>query len=324
MTPRLRLGLLIAVALAAGGRARVAHAQAWVGNAGGLDLSLDYNFSHSDKVVGDTPSSGGAQIEFPNGGSTTHQFTLGVEYNPIDKLAVNVSLPYQLLRYNGQLNLYPHLGGGAYDDGNTHGTFTDLRGGVRYQVLDGSIALAPSLGVSIPIADYETVGNTVAGRHLKALHLGAAVGYLIGESTYVHFAYEFSLVEKASHGVTKNPVDAANLEKHGQNHHDATLTVGHKLLDQRLDLHLDANGRVTDGGVSFSDIVPRSGTSPLSADEQLFHDLILNEDMLLVGGGAGYQLTDTVSLSLSARLFVKGINTQNASVVAFGVTWSPL
>jgi hypothetical protein len=29
-------------------------------------------------------------------------------------------------------------------------------------------------------------------------------------------------------------------------------------------------------------------------------------------------------LSLSAQLFVTGVNTQNASVVALGVTWSPL
>jgi hypothetical protein len=232
----------------------------------------------------------------------------------VNHLAVNVALPFVLLTYTGDKMMYPHPGGGSYDDGNAHATLTDLRVGARYQVLEEPFALSPHLAVSIPVADYETVGNTVAGRHLKALHAGLGIGRVIGEATYVHLLYEFSLVEKYD----RTPETA----KVGQNRSDFAFTIGHKLLDQRLDLHLDANGRLAHGGVNFSEVFgPLMTTAP---DDVMFHDPILAEDILLVGGGVGYQLSNALAVTLSARLFVTGRNTQNASVIAAGVTWSPL
>jgi hypothetical protein len=281
-----------------------ARAQAWVGEKGSLDLSLDYNLGISDKVVGD------ADIEFPNGGTTTHQFTFGAEYVPVSKLAVNVALPLVLLKYTGDKTLYPHPGGGSYDDGSTHTTLTDLRVGARYQVLEEPFALSPSLAVSIPVADYETIGNTVAGRHLKQLHAGLGIGRVIADAAYVHLLYEFSLSEKYDR--------TADTKKYGQNHSDISFTVGYKLLEQRLDIHLDANARITHDGVNFSQF------AMLTADEQLYHDAILKEDIFLAGAGVGYQISNALAVSLSGRLFVTGVNTQNASVIALGLTFSPL
>jgi hypothetical protein len=284
-----------------------AHAQAWVGGQGELDLSLDYNLAVSGKVVGD------GDIEYDNAGTTTHQITLGGEYVPIPRLAVGVALPLAFLKYTGDQVLFPHPGGGRYDDGDTHATLTDLRAGARYQILEEApVALSPHLAVSIPVADYETVGNTVAGRHLMALHAGLGVGRVLGAATYVHLFYEFSLVEKYD----RTPETA----QHSQNRSDLALTIGHKLLDQRLDLHVDLNLRETHGGVNFSELEDRM----LSESEAQFHDAILNEDMILLGGGVGYQVSDSLALSLAARLFVNGENTQNASVVALGLAWSPL
>jgi hypothetical protein len=281
-----------------------AHAQAWVGDKGTLDLSLDYNFGTSDKVVGDK------NVEFIDAGTTTQQITVGTEYVPIRNLALGVSLPLVLLKYTGNKTAYPHDAGGSYDNGKLHTTLTDLRAGVRYQLLEDPIALSPHLGVSIPVADYETIGNTVAGRHLKALHAGLGIGHVFGISTYVHLMYEFSLVEKYD----RTPETA----KYGQNRSDASFTIGHKLLEQRLDLHADVNMRVTHGGVNFSDF------GDFTPDEEMFHDAILKESMVLVGGGLGYQITNSLAVNLAARLFVSGANTQNASVVAVGFGWSPL
>ena len=284
-----------------------AHAQAWVADKGALDLSLDYNFATSDKVVVDSGA------DFVSAGTTTHQFTLGAEYVPVNNLALNVALPFALLTYTGDKSgVYIHPGGGSYDDGNAHATLTDLRAGARYQVLDEPLALTPHIAVSIPVADYETVGNTVAGRHLKALHLGLAIGRVIGEATYVHLVYEFSVVEKYD----RVPATA----QFGQDRSDFAATIGHKLLDQKLDIHIDANGRITHGGVNFSEINFMDNTS----DVTLYHDAILAENIYLVGGGVGYQLSNALGVSLSGRLFVAGKNTQNASVIALGVTWSPL
>ena len=288
-----------------------AHAQAWVGDKGGLELSLDYNLGISDKVIQDKGP------DLKDAGTTTHQFTLGAEYVPIDRLALNVALPLVLLQYTGNKTAYPHPGGGSYDDGSTHTTLTDLRVGARYQVLEEPIALSPHIGVSIPVADYETVGNTVAGRHLKALHLGLGIGRVFLESAYVHALYEFSLVEKYDR--------TAVTEKVGQDRSDLAATLGYKLLEQRLDVHLDFNGRIAHGGVNFSEI---NFTAPQSDPEMFdvanFHDPLLAENIFLVGGGVGYQISNDLGVSLSGRLFVAGSNTQNASVLALGVTWSPL
>src|SRR5882757_7527864 len=97
MTPsRAICSTALVVALVASGAGwNDAHAQAWVADKGALDLSLDYNFATSDKVVGDK------NIEFPDAGTRTHQLTLGAEYVPIAKLAVNVALPLALLAYTG-------------------------------------------------------------------------------------------------------------------------------------------------------------------------------------------------------------------------------
>jgi hypothetical protein len=283
-----------------------AHAQAWVADKGALDLSLDYNLGISDKVVGD------GSLVFPQAGTTTHQFTLGGEYVPVSYLALTVALPFALFTYTGNKTAYPHPGGGSYDDGNAHATLTDLRVGARYQVLEEPFALTPHIAVSIPVASYETIGNTVAGRHLKALHLGLGIGRVIGEAAYVHLLYEFSVVEKYD----RTPETA----QYGQDRSDFAATIGYKLLGQQLDIHIDANGRVTHGGVNFSEFE----MMPLTAPVSMYHDAILEEDIFLVGGGVGYQFSNALAASLSGRLFVAGKNTQNASVIALGVTWSPL
>ncbi len=290
--------------LASGSAWHDAHAQAWVADQGALDISLDYNFATSSKIVGDK------NIEFADAGSTVHQVTLGAEYVPLARLAVSVALPLELLKFTGNKTAFPHPGGGAYDDGSLHTTLTDLRAGVRYQILEEPFALSPQIAVSIPVADYEVEGNTVAGRHLKALHAGLAIGRVLGDAAYVHLSYEFSLVEKDDTTV--------NTATYGQNRSDAALTLGYRLLDQRLDLHVDANGRLAHGGLNFSDYPAAPG------DVQNHHDPLLAEDILLVGGGVGYQISNEIGVSLSGRYFVTGINTQNASVIAAGVTWSPL
>ncbi len=297
----------VAVALglvASGATWSVAHAQAWVGEKGSLNVGLDYNLAISDSVYGDEET-------FPNGGTTAHQVMLGVEYAPVERLAVTASLPFLALKYTGDKVNAPHPGGGRYDDGNIHTTLTDLRIGARYQVLEEPLALAPHIGGSIPVADYETVGNSVAGRHLKALHLGLGLGKVFLDAAYVHLLYEYSLVERYDR--------TAVTEAYGQNRSDLAFTLGYKLLQQRLDIHLGANARIPHGGVNFSQL-----DFVRLTDEALYHDAILKEQIILAGVGLGYQLTNTLGVSVSARAFVSGENTQNANVLAVGFAWAPL
>jgi hypothetical protein len=282
-----------------------ASAQAWVGYKGGLGVDLDYNLGISDTIVGDSE-------EFTPAGTQGHTLTLSAEYVPIEKLAVNVQLPIAFLKYTGS-DAFAHPGGGSYDDGKIHTTLTDLRLGTRYMVLQEPVAISPHLGFSIPVADYETIGNTVAGRGLMAAHLGLSIGKFFADKVYVHLLYEFSLVQKYD--------EAPETEVYGQNRSDLAATVGVKLLEEgKLDLHASLNMRRTHGGLSLE----YAFGNDASMNEELFHDAILREEILVAGGGVGYQITDSFSASFSAALFVAGKNTQKANVFGVGLAWSPL
>jgi hypothetical protein len=281
-----------------------ASAQAWVGYKGGLGVDLDYNLGISDTIVGD-------EEEFTPAGTQGHTLTLGVEYVPIEKLAVNVQLPIAFLKYTGSPD-FEHPGGGTYDDGKIHTTLTDLRLGTRYMVLQEPVAISPHIGFSIPLADYETIGNTVAGRGLMAGHLGLSIGKFFADLVYVHLLYEFSLVQKYD--------EAPETEVYGQNRSDLAATIGVKLLQGKLDLHGALNMRKTHGGLSLE----YAFSAAAEAAETMFHDAILREEILVAGAGVGYQITDTFSASFSAAFFVSGKNTQKANVFGVGLAWSPL
>ena len=295
----------LVLCLCAGGAlammSRAAHAQAWVGDKGSLDLGLDYNYAQSDQVIEDSGKT------FPDAGTTYHQMTLSAEWVPLRRLAVDASLPLLAINYTGNKTMYVHAGGGTYDDGNTHWTLTDMRLGAHYQLVEHPFALSPILAVSFPVSTYETVGNAVAGRHLVAAHLGVAIGKRVGDF-YAHAKYEFSLVQAYDR--------TAETEKIGQNTSDASLTLGYLLFHDRLDVSVGGNLHITHGGIDFS----MFGSLPM--DDQLYHDPLLHENIALFGGGVAYQITPALAASLAARVFVWGINTQNASVFALGLTWS--
>jgi hypothetical protein len=296
-----------------------AHAQAWVSDRGTLGLDLDYNFFTSSRVVTDTT------FEFEDGGTTGHQVTVGAEYTPVDKLAIGLSLPMVALKYTGDKTMYSHAPHGSYDDGSTHTTLTDLKAGVRYQVLDDTIALSPTLAFTIPVADYETIGNTVAGRHLKMAHLGLSLGYLFGTATYGHVSYEFTLAEKYDPASMDQTV-RRDVKSIGQSRSDASIAIGTKLLDYRLDLHLASEFRINHDGLNFSDIDPSLGPNPSATPGQIeFHDAILKEQVLLVGAGLGYSLTNSLTMTADFRYFVEPLsrNTLDASVLAIGLSWAP-
>ncbi len=295
----------IALVLLVVGPVTAAHAQAWVSEPGTLDTSLDYNLGISSKVIPDEGA------DFDDAGTTSHQFTLGAEYAPMQHLAISASLPLVMLKYTGNKTLYPHPAGGRYDDGNYHTTLTDLRAGARYQVLEEPVAIAPHLAFSIPVADYETIGNTVAGRGLKQAHIGVSVGKLLTDALYTQIAYEFSLVDRYN--------KTFETFEYSQNRSDASFVLGYALPALRLDFHVDANLRLAHGGINFSEFPALDPTYVVA-----YHDAILKEDILLVGAGVSYQVTNSLAVSLSGRAFAWGRNTQNANVFALGVAWTPI
>src|SRR5262249_31660586 len=106
--------------------------------------------------------------------------------------------------------------------------------------------------------------------------------------------------------------------KFGQNTSTADFTVAYTFLDDRLNVNLDANLHINHDGIDFSKFATYAPTV------QLYHDAVLREQVLLVGPGVGYQITDTLDLNVTARFFAWGINTINASVYGVSLRWSAL
>jgi hypothetical protein len=208
---------------------------------------------------------------------------------------------------------------GEYDDGDMHTTLTDLRLGARYQLLREIVAFAPHIGGSIPVTDYENVGFANAGRGLKQLHLGASLGRTLDPvlpNLFVHGTYEFSLVERFDDTSTEE--EAEITKEVGQNRSDVALMLGYFFLEGDLRLNLGYNWRIHHGGVDFTEL--GSPDSPMYR----YHDPLLNEEFMLLGGDIGYDLTDRLSINASTRFFLRGYNTRDANLFSLGLSFAVL
>lgn len=302
-----RIALVVIALSLVGLSSRTAFAQAWVGTGGGLSVALDYSYGSSGQIIEEEVA--GELIAIDNAPIKNHTVALSAEYTPIDKLAIQATVPVVTSAFTGTdfSRLPPH---GRYDDGNYHSTLQDLRLVARYMVLDNPLAISPHLGVSVPMVDYETVGFAAAGRGLKQLHMGASLGKFFTSgipNLYLHGTYEFSLVERFETGF-------ALTEEFGQNKSDIKALVGYFITD-KLDVNIAADMRISHGGLRFIDF---DDSEP---EVQVFHDSLLAEDFLLLGAGVSYQVTEALRLSAFFRWWAGGENTRDADVLGASVGW---
>jgi hypothetical protein len=281
--------------------------QAWVGEPSSLSVALDYSYSRSDEILAGEEEPTFLDPIF------SHTAALGVEYTPIEKLGLMATLPVVASSYDYQRepgNLAPH---GRYDDGDTHAAVQDFRLDVRYMVLDDVVTLSPHVSVSIPMSNYETVGYAAAGRGLKMLIFGAALGKYFTSGVpdlYIHGRYEFRLTESYE---TAFPETA----EYAQNKSFMDMLLGYYVLD-KLEINAAASLQLAHGGFEFDNY----DDEPEVAQE--FHDALLAESFLHVGGGISYQALETLRVSAFVRFFMWGENTRNSDVYGLGVSWDAM
>ena len=190
-----------------------------------------------------------------------------------------------------------------------HTSLQDLRVGARYALLTEPFVFAPHLGVTIPMADYPTVGFGAIGRHLKQVHFGATVARTIEPvlpNLYVMASYEFTLSEKYDEADTTDEI--------GQNRHDLAFGLGYLLLDGKLDFNVGANMRIPSDGVEFETF------DEFTPEQQEFHDPLLKEDFIYLGAGGGYAITDKAYVGAFFRVFLRGHNTRDQNL--FGINFA--
>jgi hypothetical protein len=316
MSSRIALGSLSLLIASVTAQTAMAQ-QAWVGERDSLSASLDYAYSRSNAVVEDyEPDLDETDPIF------NHTASIAVEYTPIEKLGLIATLPLVSSRVGAPRTegVPPALPHGRYDDGNYHTTLQDFRLDARYMVVDDVVTFSPHVSVSIPVADYETVGFANAGRGLKMLIFGGAIGKYFTSGVpnlYLHGRYEFRWTERYKSGFEQT-------EKYGQNKSFMDALVGYYILDN-LEVNLAGSMQLAHGGFRFHDWLPPSDPGYTAQyPEHFFHDALLAEQFLHVGGGVSYSPMEWLRVSAFVRFFMWGENTRNSDLYGLGLSWESM
>jgi len=179
-----------------------ASGQPYIPRAGEGTVSVAY---HSIVTHGQEDTFGTQQFApgGPREGTDSHILLWYVEYGLSDRFAVHASLPYIQTRYHGCCAHTIGIKGepSDLDDGSFHGTFQDFYFGTRFKLLESArFALTPFVEVIVPSHQYEALAQSAAGRDLRALVFGAAIGGFAEDLLPgLHFQtrLSYSLVEKA-------------------------------------------------------------------------------------------------------------------------------
>jgi hypothetical protein len=281
---------------------RLAHAQgAWTPPEKSLTADFSYQYVPSTKVVINP------DMDIANRKTDNHIFMIGATYVPIEKLAIDATVPFGLFKYKDK---DAHFVPGEWDDGKFHASLTDLRVNARYQLLEEPlVAFSPHIGVSIPLMDYEVIGFATGGRHLKTLHAGASVGRSLDPyvpNLYFTATYEFSIAERSELNEKTSDIK--------QRRSDVSAEIGYLFLDGKLGLNVAMNWRIPHSGVNFEDfgmLDPRIAAA---------HDPILREEFLFLGGGVSYAVTERLTVALVTRQFIRGYNTRDQAL--YGLNFS--
>lgn len=261
----------------------VAHAQAWLPAKGSSSYAFDYTSVLNKKHYTST----GGEVDV--GHTSSETLSIGVSYSPSDRVQISAALPYANTRYIGP-------GGGGHhtpqDNGNWHGTFTDLQLSVHYQLADGPLAFAPYIGLVIPTNNYEFFGHSAPGRRLDEYWVGFYTAASLNDwlpRTYVQLRGNYAFVEKVQ--------DIAH------DRSNASLEIGH-FLNDAWSLRALVTRVWTHGGID----VPVPVTSPLFPN----HDRLAAEEMLNVGAGVSWSLNERMNLY---GLYMQAIEGENAHKV---------
>jgi len=252
-------------------------AQAWLPGKGTFGMSLMY----SDELNLYHYLPNGEEADAGHTRSDTVGLSLG--FSPTDRLLLTASIPYVMTRYWGDR---PHPG--EIDNGDEHGSWTDLRVSAHYQLLREPFALAPYIAFVTPVTDYPTLGHAAPGRGLNETWLGFGIGKSLAQwipRTYVQGRYNYAFVEEIA--------DVAH------DHSNVDLEIGH-FINRQWSVRALCFMRFAHGGVD----VPMPRSNPLYE----YHDQLAATSYTNLGLGASYSPTQNLSFYLTGLQSVRGKN----------------
>jgi len=225
-------------------------------------------------------------------------FTYGIT----DRVAVSVSLPWVASKYNGDR---PHQT--AIDNGSYNSAFQDFRFDVRYNLSRKGLVFTPFVGTILPTHGYEYFAHSAVGRNVRELQVGANWATLLDPVLPGLF-----LQGRYSYGFAERILDISH------NRSNLDLEVGYFVKPEFRVFAVGA-GQLTHGGVDLY------GNSLLTLGPILYrhHDQIARDNILNVGAGAAYDLTESFGVYGSVMHTVAGRNIHALQhSLTLGVSWS--
>jgi hypothetical protein len=273
--------------------------QAWLPDKGVFNATLIYNdvsnLAHWGATWDAPPQ--------PDGSIDVKARTLAFlgTYGITDRWTVSAALPYVNTRYKGP----PSHGGGpgfTVDNGEWHGSLTDLRVGLHFQALERPFALAPFVGYVTPIGDCYTRGHAANGRDLEETLIGLSVGKSLDPwipRTYAQARYSYAFVEQV-HGIAHDR-DNLNVE------------LG-TFFTPRWNASLYGAWQWTHGGITLP--------VPPSSPHFLHHDQVGEDEFFNAGFGTGFAVTEEMTLF---AIYMEGIEGKNGhkidQALTFGISY---
>jgi hypothetical protein len=279
--------------------AQSALAQAWLAPKGEASFAVAYgNVYTRDHLFSEGE-------RFDRGSIRMNVAIFGLTYSFTDRLAGSASLPYVVTRYEGAA---PHAA--RVDDGEYHGSFTDLRLDLRYNLLREPLVVTPFVATIIPTRDYPTFAHAAPSSGLEQYVVGVAMGRRLDpilESGFAQLRYSYAFAEEVL-GISH---DRSNVD----------IELGY-FLTQSLGVSATGSYQKTHGGLDL----PAPGTPESAAFQRspyfVHHDQLGQSNFLNVGGAVSYALTGTVDVFASYQTMVWGRNVHAIQPgLAFGLSW---
>lgn len=274
-------------------------AQAWLAPKGEASFGATYqNIYTRDHLFAEGR-------DFDRGRIRMNVAVFGLTYSLTDRLAASASLPYVSARYAGS---NPHDGG--TDDGLYHGSFTDFRVDLRYNILEEPAVVTPFVAAVLPVTDYPTFAHAATSSGLEQYLVGVNIGRRLDpilDAGFVQLRYSYAFAEK----VLDVSHDRSNVD----------LEIGY-FLTPAIGVSAVGSYQQTHEGI----VPPNPGTPESRAFMQtpyyFHHDQISKTNFLNVGGIVSYALTGAIDVFASYQATVWGENMHPLQPgLAFGLSW---
>jgi hypothetical protein len=203
-----------------------------------------------------------------------------VDFGLTHKMSVEVSLPYVFGKYNG---LSPHVSpGNTTDNGHYHGTMSDFRFAVRYNLEMRPLAITPFIEGVIPSHNYEIYSHSAVGYGLREIRLGVSVGRTLNYRSAFQAQYAYGIVEKHL-GVRPNRSTVRSQFQY--------------FVTRRLFVSGLQGFQKSHGGIDFPDVFVKDWSNEL----WYRHAQVSNFSFLNFGVSAGYTLTRSGSVEVAGN-----------------------